>query len=189
MKKALLILSDVVVAIVVEVISWPLALLVPFVALFAKWDDVPTTWTGGEHDYDHPAVRGDLPRWAYIWGTPDERLPGDVRMYQTREVLDWATKKFGDKVGRYMTSVWWLWRNRMYGLTWVTSARPSDGYFDKSPTPGVVWRNSEGIWRWWRILGPVQLEAGWKVHRANTSAHWLRGPFVAVRYVSVRKAK
>jgi hypothetical protein len=189
MKKALLVIHDLVLAILVELISWPLSLLVPIVALFAKWDSKWTNWTGGEYDGEHPAIRGDLPRWAYIWSTPDERLPGDVRMYQTREVLDWTTKKFGEKVGRYLTSVWWLWRNRMYGLAWIMSAKPSNGYFDKTLTPGIIWRESEGIWRWWKVLGLVQLEAGWKIHRANTSAHWMHGPFVAIRYVSVRKAK
>jgi hypothetical protein len=189
MKKALLILNDVVIATIIEIISWPLSLFVPIVVLFAKWDDKPTTWTGGADDYDHPTIRGDLPRWAYIWGTPDERLPGDVRMHQTREVLDWTTKKFGEKVGRYLTSVWWLWRNRMYGLSWATSARPSDGEFDKPQTPGLVWHESEGIWRWWNRFGPVELQAGWKPHRADEKAHWQRGPFVVIRYVSIRRAK
>jgi hypothetical protein len=189
MKKALIIANDLTMAILVELISWPLALLVPLVCLFTRWDSERTNWTGGYYDDEHPAVRGDLPRWAYIWSTPDERLPGDVRMYQTRRVLDWATKKFGEKVGRYMTSVWWLWRNRMYGLAWIVNSQPSDGYFDKTPIPGIIWRESEGIWRWWKVLGPAQFEAGWKVHRANTSAHWQHGPFVAVRYISVRKAR
>jgi hypothetical protein len=187
MRRTLQIVKDAAIATAVEAVSFPLALLVPIVTLFAKWDGEPTTWSGGERY--HPATRGDLPRWAYIWGTPDERLPGDMRMPQTRAVLDWTTRKFGVKVGRYLTSVWWLWRNRLYGLAWLTSARHSGGYFDRSTVPGIVWRESEGIWRWWGALGPVRLEAGWKVHRANASAHWLHGPFVAVRYVAIKKAR
>jgi hypothetical protein len=187
MKKTLVVLRDTVLAIIVEVVSWPLALFIPLVVMFARWDEKPTTWTGGDDDPEHPAIRGDLPRWAYIWGTPDERLPGDVRMQQTRRMLDWATGVFGPQIGRYLTSVWWLFRNRMYGLAWVTSARPSDGYFDKPQNPGITWHASEGIWRWWKKLGPIQIQAGWKPHRADEKAHWQRGPFVAIRFVSIRR--
>jgi hypothetical protein len=77
----------------------------------------------------------------------------------------------------------------MYGLSWVTSARPSDGEFVKPQTPGLAWYESEGIWRWWRRFGPVELQAGWKVHRADEKAHAQHGPFVAIRYVSIRRAK
>jgi hypothetical protein len=189
MKRTLLVANDLLAALVIELISWPLALFVPLVCMFARWDEKETTWTGGDDDHAHPAVRGDLPRWAYIWSTPDERLPGDVRMPQTRDVLAWTTGVFGEKIGRYLTSIWWLWRNRMYGLAWVASAQPSDGNFDKPQTPGIVWHESEGIWRWWKVLGPIELQAGWKVHRADAKAHWQRGPFVVIRYVSIRKAR
>jgi hypothetical protein len=189
MKKALLVIHDLVLAILVELISLPLSLFVPFVCLFIKWDENRSTWSGGVDHPEYPTWRGDLPKWAYIWGTPDERMPGDVGMQRTREVLDWTTGVFGQKIGRYLTSVWWLWRNRMYGLSWVTSARPSDGEFVKPQTPGLVWYEKEGIWRWWRRFGPVELQAGWKPHRADEKAHWQRGPFVVIRYVSIRRAR
>jgi len=187
MKRALIVVNDAVLATLVEIVSLLLSLFVPLVCLFARWDAGRTTWTGGAEFPEYPTWRGDLPRWAYIWSTPDERLPGDVRMPQTRAILDWTTGVFGQRVGRYMTSVWWLWRNRMYGLTWLASATPFDHYIERSQTPGIVWDG--GLWRWWTKLGPVELNAGWKVHRANDVAHWQTGPFVAVRFVSIKKAR
>jgi len=187
MKKTLLVIHDLVLAILVELISWPLVLFVPFVCLFVKWDENRSVWTGGDNYPEYPTWRGDLPKWAYIWKTPDERMPGDVRMQRTREVLDWTTGIFGQRIGRYLTCVWWLLRNKMYGLAWKASARPVDTYLEKSTVPGIIWRNDEGIWRWWMKLGPIELQAGWKVHRADELAHWQRGPFVAIRFVSIRR--
>jgi hypothetical protein len=189
MKRALLVVHDTILAVLVELLSLVLAPFVPVVVLFAKWDREPTTFTGGADELGWPEIRGDLPRWAYIWGTPDERLPCDLRTSDFHAQLLRLRWRFGARVARYLVSVRWLLRNRMYGLTWLTSARPSDGDLEPSPEPGIVWHPTEGIWRWWARLGPLALHVGWKCHRADEKARWDTGPFVAVRFVSLRRAR
>lgn len=176
---------DVVVAFVLALASFPLAVAVPVICLFAKWDGVRSWFSGGDLFVGYATVRGDLPRWAYVWSTPDERLPGDVRMPQTRSVLEFWTNWFGERFGRYMCSVWWLLRNRALGLKYVFSrpVHPDDGYLEFGQWWKTVWRGR--LWRWRGKLlrvgrRTVYLELGWEVRRATPDAHWQRGPFCAI---------
>lgn len=182
--RAFLIIKDTLLGFTLAMLSFPLALFVPVVCLFARWDDSRTTFSGGDEYRERPEKRGDLPRWAYIWSTPDERLPGDMRMPQTRRVLDLWIGWFGERTGRYVCSVWWLWRNRALGLKFLFSkpVHPDDRYLEFGRWGEIVWRGR--LWRWRRKLfrlgrRTVYVEAGWEVKRATPYAHWQRGPFCA----------
>lgn len=174
---------DVLIGIVEIPVHLLLSLAVPVVCLFARWDDWRTTWSGGADYPDYPTHRGDLPRWAYIWSTPDERLPGDVRMPQTRKVLDYWTGLLGERAGRYVCSVWWLLRNRLYGLSWLMG-RPALRYIglNEDAPENRLWRRSYD-------LGPVQIRIGWKVHRADEHADASIGPFWAIRAVHIKRIR
>lgn len=147
-----------------EILCVLLALLAPLVVLFAKWDESPTTFTGGAPRNGPPTVRGDLPRWLSWFGTFDERLPGG--MYEKTVVENHR------RFGRYWCSVLWLWRNRMFGLTLALFGRPTTREESLEYTRGEI--------------GPLMYGYGWKRYRATPQAHWFDGPFVAVPSVTVR---
>ncbi len=149
-----------------ELVCIPVALFgVPIAVLFARWDDGPTTWTGGAPDNGPPTVRGDLPWWLSWFGTLDERLPGG--MYEPSVVSVY------NRWGRYICSCYWLVvRNRMFGL-----AKFLFGRADGDP------------WFEWRELGPVKIGWGYKRYRATPQAHWQNGPFVLVPSFTIRLAR
>ena len=70
MKRALIVVNDAVLATLVEIVSLPLSLFVPFVCLFAKWDAGRTTWTGGAEFHEYPTWRGDLPHTLNLEALP-----------------------------------------------------------------------------------------------------------------------
>lgn len=140
--------------------SIPLALIgAPIVCAFARWDRTPTQFTGGA--VQGPlAVRGDLPRWARWWETPDERLPGGL--YERTVERVWR------RYGRYVCSVYWLGvRNRMYGLSFALFGRQVD-------------RAPEGYQRTIKYYGPIMIDYGNFYYRATPEAHWQSGPFIEV---------
>lgn len=115
-------------------IYWAIGCL-PFVVGFiavlcAKWD---TEATDGY-------VRGDLPRWAAVFETPDERLPGDVRGEPS---VKWAYAHLGKTV---CAMYWLLERNRGMGISFTLGRPLPDGqYLD-----GSLWgfqELSNGAWR------------------------------------------
>lgn len=138
--------------------------LAPIAVRFAKWDDRPTTFTGGLIDNGPPTVRGDLPSWLSWVGTFDERLPGGL--YEETVVANY------NRFGRYWCSVLWLWRNRMFGLTLRLFGRPT------TRTEALVYTRGE--------VGPFMYGYGEKRYRATPQAHWFDGPFVAVQSVTIR---
>lgn len=138
---------------------------VPPAVLLARWDDYPTTWTGGASENGPPTVRGDLPRWLAWFGTPDERLPGGMYEPTVRGVYN--------RFGRYWCSVYWLVnRNAMHGLNAALFGRPTtlDEVMDYE----------------WRSVGPFMVGYGWKRYRATPTAHFHRGPFVKVLTATIR---
>jgi hypothetical protein len=152
-----------------EALGFVLAVLgAPIVAAFARWDDKPSSFTGGAQDNGPLTIRGDLPRWASAWETIDERLPGGMYEEQVRNVH----RRFG----RYVCSVYWLIRNRMMGLTAKLFGRPLA--VDQPP------RGMQS-----KVLGPLYFGAGWKKYRATPQAHWEQGPFIEMPSVTVRFLK
>lgn len=138
-----------------NVVSIPLGLLgAPIVCLFARWDRVPTParWQ------PEPIIRGDLPRWARWWETPDERLPGG--MYEP--TVESIYKRFG----RYWCSVYWLGiRNRMYGLSFALFGEPAE-----SITPS----------RTQKFLGPLHFDWGYFVYFATPDFTVERCSFIKI---------
>lgn len=137
----------------------------PIVCLFARWDDRPTTFTGGLLNNGPLTVRGDLPWWAAWFETFDERLPGGMYEPTVRAVYD--------RFGRYWCSVYWLNRNAMFGMTKAIFGRPT--------TRDEILRYE------WRTVGPVRIGWGWKRYRATPTAHWIDGPFVKILSATVRR--
>lgn len=150
-----------------ELVCVPIAaFLVPFVVPFARWDREPTTFTGGAPDNGPPIVRGDLPWWASLFGTFDERLPGG--MYEPTVV------KVYNRFGRYWCSLYWLIvRNRMFGLAKAMFGKPIAP--DEQPA-GMTWRT----------IGRLRVGWGTAKYRATPQANWQRGPFVEVAKFTVR---
>ena len=169
------IIRDVLLAVALEAVSLALTPLVPLAPLFRRYvrtDRIEVWGEGGRGEMIVERYR--LPRWLAWYETPDELLPGG--MYEPT-VRGWY-----QSAGPYACSVLWLLRNRLYGLAW-RFGRPAGGYLD--PIPGAVATRGD-LWRWWRSVGPIVLQAGWKVHRKTYSAHWADGPLWAVPFVSVR---
>jgi len=159
--------TRIVLIVLFQLVSILLALVgVPIAALFARWDDKPTTFTGGAPNNGPPTIRGDLPRWAAWFGTFDERLPGG--MYEPTVATVYR------RFGRYWCSVYWLVvRNRMFGLTKALFGKPIP--VDADPA-GMTWFE----------VGPFRVGYGTKKYRATPQAHWLDGPFVEIAVVSAR---
>jgi hypothetical protein len=137
-----------------------LSLFAPILVLvalpFAKWDEVPSPDSNGQH---FEILRGDLPQWASWLSTPDERLPGG-----TYEPTVW---KHFTKYGKWVCAWDWLGlRNRMHGLAYKFAV-PLDapwpcepdgvktiGYFEQATNPRIWW--------WYRRWGPFGVKAGWR---------------------------
>lgn len=137
----------------------------PLVCLFARWDEQTTTFTGGASMNGPATIRGDLPAWAAAWETIDERLPGGMYEATVRQVLN--------ERGRYWCSVYWLTRNRMFGLTKALFGKP-------------IGEHERPAWYRSKRLGWLYLGAGWKKYRATPQASWIDGPFVQMPSVTVR---
>lgn len=126
----------------------------------------------------------------YEWGipdagTPDELMPGGLyEQAILRTYLAWSS--------RWWTATNWLWRNSGYGVAWHYGS-PTYGYLDLK-TDGFVdrapsWYSSKRyLWRWQKTFGPVKFMAGWKVHRRDYLATATEGPYLAIPFVSVRRA-
>lgn len=168
-------LRDTLLAIGLEMASLVLAPLA-VVAVFFRGPRIRTDViaTSGEDGAPMYVDRALLPRWLWWWQTPDELLPGG--MYEAT-VRGWYASW-----GWHYCAARWLLRNRLYGLAW-TFGRPADGYLD--PVPGGIAQRGD-LWRWWRRFGPIVLQAGWKVHRADWQADAQRGPFIAVPFATIR---
>jgi hypothetical protein len=151
-----------------EALTIVLALIgAPIVAAFVKWDSEPSVITGGAPLHAYPAIRGDLPGWAWMWATIDERMPCAMYEQTMRETLA--------RVGPYWTTVRWLIRNRMMGLTKALFGRAC------TADDTVLYTK--------KIVGPFAFGAGWKRYRATPTARPDTGPFVAMPSVSVRLAR
>ena len=102
-----------------------------------------TKWYGTDQN---GYLRGKLPWWAYIWSTPDEDAPGDIRGEPwVKNVYRWC--------GPTVACIYWhLERNRGMGLSYLCSRILTDGvYLD-----GKKWGYQElpsGAWRWVGRLG------------------------------------
>jgi hypothetical protein len=139
-------------------------LLVAVALLFAKWDDKATLDSNGMV----PAVRGDLPSWAWWLGTPNERLPGGTYEPTVRMVL-------ADH-GRFVCSWYWLAiRNRQQGLAAyfgvpvVMPWPPEPGYYES----GALW------WLRHPIFGnKYQLKAGWRTY--GIKSQWMAIPCLTI---------
>ena len=100
-----------------------------------------------------PAYRGDWPRWLSIFGTPDERAPGDLTNPQYYQM--YLTHGF------YVTSyMWYFVRNRLGGLS----------YLFKVPCNGRWWENKvgkqsreDGLWYYKKPLGFLVFVTGWEI--------------------------
>lgn len=129
--------------------------------LCAKWDS--TNDANGIR-------RGDLPDWAGVFGTPDERLPGDV-------VGEPTVRKVWERYGKTACSLFWLLhRNRAIGLSFEW-CREVDAYLN-----GELWGFQElpsGAWRYVKRLGPLQFGCG-----NQTTA--LKGKIYAVPWCTVK---
>ena len=137
---------------------------VPFVVLAARWDTMPTTFTGGAAFNGPATIRGDLPWWLAWFETFDERLPGG--MYEP------TVRKVYEKAGAYWCSVYWLNRNAMFGLTKF-----------------LFGKDEERTGYEWRVFGPIKVGCGWKKYRATPAAHHITGPFVYVLSATVRLSR
>lgn len=97
-------------------------------------------------------VTGKLPGWAFMWETPDEPLPGDLREPFVAEY--YVTH------GWFGTSVYWLLeRNRGHGLAFALGRYLPDG----KQLDGDKWgfqELSNGAWRVVLNLGVCQLGFG-----------------------------
>lgn len=131
--------------------------------LSAKWDSSETDGY----------IRGDLPEWAMIWSTLDERLPGDVRGEPS---VKWAYKY----LGKTLCSMYWiLERNRGMGLSYIFSKVLTDGvYLD-----GNQWGFQElpnGAWRKvWRLGSFASFGIGNQTTMVN-GVMWRR-PWVSIK--------
>ncbi len=169
--------KDILIAVLTEIVGLLTIPLVPFVVLFRERKVLRTskiTVEAAEVTDELHVDRTKLPDWLWWFQTPDEPLPGGL--YEPT-VLRWY-----QTLGYYWCSVLWLIRNRMYGMSWYFG-RPADGYLD--PVDGKIVRRGD-LWRWYKQVGPIVLQAGWKVHRKDFDAHWRDGPFWAIPFVTVR---
>lgn len=128
-------------------------LLVPIALLFAKWRE---------------DGRGNLPEWAWMLSTPDQRLPGDTSIPAVADVLA--------KRGRFVCSWYWLgFRNPAQGLAASFGVPVTQPW---SPEPGYYENGS----LWW-LRKPfagnrLQLKAGWRTYPSTSG--WLAVPCMTV---------
>jgi hypothetical protein len=149
-------------------VSIPLA---PLVAIFRGQAAGETLLHDGlsVHRYDWPVI-------LFVLTTPDERGPGGLyepdieRAYRER--------------GRWWCATVWLARNPGAGFAWLFGIT-ADGYLDRPSGNGLVQRGR--LWRWRRDIGPIRIEAGREVHRADYDATAENGPWIAIPFVSIRK--
>lgn len=121
-----------------------------FLVRFIKRDTAPSVNRNGLV----PAHRGDWPKWLSIFGTPDERAPGDLTNPQYYQM--YLTHGF------YVTAyMWYFVRNRLGGLS----------YLFKIPSNGVYWgkemgkqvNQEDGTWYYRKSVGKVVFVTGWEV--------------------------
>lgn len=125
----------------------------------------------------HPEVpRYALPRWLSWFQTPDEPMPGGL--YEDAVYAAYA------KGGRWWCATVWLARNSLFGLGRLF-AWPASGYIDAAE--GLV-EGADGLWRWQGTWGPLKMQTGRKVYRADFVADYLTGPLVSVPFFTVRRA-
>lgn len=139
--------------------SFLLGLTAPLIVLvalpFAKWDKTPSADSNGKFP---DVIRGDLPRWASWYSTPDERLPGGTYEPTVADALH--------AFGRFWCSWYWLGiRNRMLGFDMIWAV-PID--LPWPPEPGH-YRNGEFWWTRRDLFWGLQLKMGWRTYV-------LRGP-------------
>jgi len=130
------------------------ALLAPLFVLLA----LPfIRWDGGfslDRSNNHPAVRGDMPKWLRWLETPDERLPGGLYEPTVKSVY----RRFGSLI-----CVWyWLGiRNRLHGLA-ASFGEPAERPW--GPEFGMQRQGS----LWWirkpLLNGRLAFKAGYRVY-------------------------
>lgn len=171
----MMILKDTLLAVALELISLALAPFAVIAVFFRgpriRTDAIPADGEDGSTMYVDRAL---LPRALWWWQTPDELLPGG--MYEP------TVRQWHASWGWHYCAARWLLRNRLYGLAWAFG-KPADAYLD--PVQGGIARRGD-LWRWWKQVGPVVLQAGWKVHRKDWQADHERGPFWAIPFATIR---
>jgi hypothetical protein len=118
---------------------------------------------------------GQLPRWAALFATPDEGVPGDLKEPRCRSVYT--------MYGKYVCALYWLTvRNKCHGLAFMLG-RPLP---DNQMLNGDLWGFQElpnGAWRWVKRLGPIQLCAG-----NQTTLKRYEGIY-AIPWLSIKRVK
>lgn len=156
----------------VQIIGLVTAPLVPIVALFARPEKDKegrvahfTEWgyyTDPRVDeYTQSYKARTLPRWLAWFDTPDQYLPG--AMYEP------TIRDFYLATGWYLTTVRWLLRNRMNGLSY------------RFALPAEQYSNSRKVERW---VGSFLIEWGYEVKRNNRIQNHL--DLVAVPCFSIK---
>jgi len=128
--------------------------------LSARWEEVD----GLKHGY--------LPDWAFIWSTPDESLPGDLK--------EPTLLKIDQKFGVLVASLYWLLeRNRGLGLAFKFGKKLEDGVYIDGDKWGYQ-KLASGAWRMVIPLGFVYLGFG------NQTTKDRQGNLWALPWCSVR---
>lgn len=139
--------------------------VVPVALLGATWDTDPTADSMGTT----PTVRGDLPRWASGYSTPNERLPGGTYEPAVLAVLH--------RWGRWICSWYWLGlRNRGLGF---------DGAY-AIPVRYVLWdpgqlglQEADDLWFYRQdLFAGLQLKLGWRTY--EVAGKWVAEPCATI---------